>query len=155
FAIALFAAAGARGQAAYDAVYVSQVVPQFIQLQTATSVTVVMQNTGTATWVRTQGDDFLSTQEPQDNFYWCIQDNKYGSVIGNRVFLPYDVPPHEYVTFLFVVKPLGCRFAATAPFKFRMLSETYGTFGQETPGADVTVSNAALFVSQQVPAIVP
>jgi hypothetical protein len=25
------------------------------------------------------GDVFLATQEPQDNYYWCIQNNPYGS----------------------------------------------------------------------------
>jgi hypothetical protein len=36
-----------------------------------------------------------------------------------------------------------------------MLSQTYGTFGDETPDPNVAVSTAADFVSQQVPAIVP
>ena len=114
-----------------------------------------MRNTGTATWYQADGDVFLSTQEPQDNYYWCIQDNKYGSHSGNRVLLPYNVAPNQEVVFNFVVKPLGCFFAATAPFRFRMLSHVGGTFGEETPGADITVSTAAEFVSQQVPAIVP
>ena len=36
-----------------------------------------------------------------------------------------------------------------------MLSEAYGTFGEETPDPMVAVSNAAQYVSQQVPAVVP
>jgi hypothetical protein len=154
-AVALAVATGASGQAAYDAAFITQSVPAFIQLQTPTSVSVTMKNTGTATWYQAQGDVFLSTQEPQDNFYWCIQDNRYGSISGNRVVLPTDVAPNQEVTFNFVVKPLGCRFAANAPFRFRMLSETHGTFGEETPGAQVVVSNATQFVDQQVPAVVP
>lgn len=114
-----------------------------------------MQNTGTATWVQAQGDVFLATQEPQDNYYWCIQGNVYGSQAGNRVLLPHDVAPNAQVTFNFTVKPLSCRFAAPAPFRFRMLSQAHGTFGEETSDAMVAVSNAAKFVSQQVPAIVP
>lgn len=148
-------AAEVQAQAAYDAAFVTQSVPSFIQLFTPTPVSVTMKNTGTATWYQAQGDVFLSTQEPQDNFYWCIQGNRYGSISGNRVVLPYDVAPNQDVTFNFVVKPLGCRFTATAPFRFRMLSETHGTFGEETPGAQVVISNAAVFVSQQVPSIVP
>ena len=35
------------------------------------------------------------------------------------------------------------RFAATAPFRFRMLSQTHGTFGEETPAATIVVSTAA------------
>jgi hypothetical protein len=142
-------------QPAYDAAFVTQSVPPFIQLQTLTAVSVTMRNTGTATWYQADGDVFLSTQEPQDNYYWCIQDNKYGSHSGNRVVLPYDVAPNQDVVFNFVVKPLGCFFAATAPFQFRMLSQLHGTFGELTPGANVTVSNAATFASQQVPTIVP
>ena len=67
-----------------------------------------MQNTGTATWYRAEGDVFLATQEPQDNYYWCIQDNPHGMYSGNRVLLPYDVAPNQQVTFNFVVKPLAC-----------------------------------------------
>ncbi|HEY0422176.1 MAG TPA: NBR1-Ig-like domain-containing protein, partial [Rhodopila sp.] len=38
------------------------------------------------------------------------------------------------------------------PFRFRMLSPTHGTFGEETPDPMVTLTTAAEFVSQQVPA---
>jgi hypothetical protein len=144
-----------RAQPAYSAAFVSQAAPAFIELQTPASITVTMQNTGTATWYRAQGDVFLATQEPQDNYYWCIQDNPYGSHSGNRVLLPYDVAPGQQVTFTFVVKPLSCRFAATAPLRFRMLSQLHGTFGEETPAPSIVVSTAAVFVSQQVPATVP
>jgi hypothetical protein len=144
-----------QAQPAYSAAFVSQTVPSFIELQTPTSVSVTMQNTGTATWYEAEGDVFLATQEPQDNYYWCIQDNAYGSHTGNRVRLPYDVAPNQQVSFKFVVEPLGCRFAATAPLRFRMLSQLHGTFGEETPDPNVTVSTATEFVSQQVPATVP
>ena len=60
-----------------------------------------MRNTGTATWYQTEGDVFLATQEPQDNYYWCIQGNPYGSHSGNRVLLPNDVAPNQEVTFTF------------------------------------------------------
>jgi hypothetical protein len=145
----------AQTQPAYSAAFVSQTVPSFIELKTAASVSVTMQNTGTATWYRTDGDVFLATQEPQDNYYWCIQDNKYGSQSGNRVLLPSDVAPNQQVTFNFVVKPLGCFFAAASPLRFRMLSHLHGTFGEETPDPKVAVSSATEFVSQQVPATVP
>jgi len=143
-----------QAQAAYSAAFVSQAVPSFIELQTTASVSVTMQNTGTATWYRAEGDVFLATQEPQDNYYWCIQDNRYGSHSGNRVLLPYDVAPNQQVTFNFVVKPLSCFFAATSPLRFRMLSQLHGTFGEETPDPKVSVSTATEFVSQQVPATV-
>jgi hypothetical protein len=144
-----------QAQADYSAAFVSQTVPSFIELQKPASVSVTMQNTGTATWYRAEGDVFLATQEPQDNYYWCIQDNRYGSHSGNRVLLPYDVAPNQQVTFNFVVKPLACFFAATSPLRFRMLSQLHGTFGEETPDPKVAVSTATEFVSQQVPATVP
>jgi hypothetical protein len=150
-----FHSATVLAQPAYAAAFVSQSVPSFIALQTTTSVSVTMRNTGTATWYQASGDVFLATQEPQDNYYWCIQGNVYGSHTGNRVLLPNDVAPNEQVTFKFDVKPLNCRFAAPAPFQFRMLSQTYGTFGEETPDPKILVSTAAQFVSQQVPATVP
>ncbi|HZI82813.1 MAG TPA: NBR1-Ig-like domain-containing protein [Casimicrobiaceae bacterium] len=148
-------AAPAGAQPAYSAAFVSQSAPAFVQFQTSAAASITMRNTGTATWYRADGDVFLATQEPQDNYYWCVQDNRYGSHSGNRVLLPYDVAPDQDVTFDFVIKPLACGFTATAPFSFRMLSQTYGTFGEETPGASVVVSTAAEFVSQQVPSIVP
>jgi hypothetical protein len=144
-----------RAQPAYAAAFVSQSIPSFIEFLTPTEVSVTMQNTGTATWYRADGDVFLATQEPQDNYYWCIQGNPYGSHSGNRVLLPSDVAPNQQVTFTFTVKPLGCQFAAASPLRFRMLSQTYGTFGEETPDPKVDVSSAAEFVSQQVPATVP
>lgn len=144
-----------KADAAYGAAFVSQVVPPLIEVFTPASVSVTMRNTGTATWIASEGDVFLATQRPQDNYYWCIQDNPHGMFSGNRVLLPHDVAPGDDVTFAFVVKPLSCGFAATAPFRFRMLSQIHGTFGDETPGADVVVSTAAQFVSQQAPDVAP
>ncbi len=140
---------------AYDAAFVTQTVPSFIQLFTPTAVSVTMRNTGTATWYKSDVDIFLGTQEPQDNFFWCIQDNQYGIYSGNRVLLPYDVAPGQEVKFDFVVKPLSCFFRATSPFRFRMISPTHGTFGEMSPDPGTRVSTAALFVAQDVPAIVP
>ena len=139
----------------YAAAFVSQTVPAQIEIFKPASVSVTMRNTGTAAWIAAEGDVFLSTQRPQDNYYWCIQDNTYGMYSGNRVLLPHDVLPGEEVTFAFTVKPLTCGFAATAPFQFRMLSQRHGTFGEETPAAATVVSTAAEFVSQQVPDVAP
>jgi len=145
-----------HAQSAYDAAYVSEVVPPFIEVGKTASISVTMQNTGTATWYEAEGDVFLATQEPQDNYYWCIQDNPHGMYSGNRVLLPYDVAPGQQVAFNFVVKPETClKFAAPSPLRFRMLSQLHGTFGEETPDPNVAVSTAAEFESQQVPAIVP
>src|SRR5262249_9036675 len=140
-AVLIAGAPSARAQVAHSAAFVSQSVPSFITTGAITSVSVTMQNTGTATWYQAEGDVFLATQEPQDNYYWCIQDNVYGSHSGNRVLLPHDVAAGEQVTFSFMVKPLGCRFAAPAPLRFRMLSQTYGTFGEETPDPKVSVNS--------------
>jgi len=67
---------------AYSAAFVTQSVPSFIELFTETSVSVTMRNTGTATWVQSEGDVFLATQRPQDNFFWCIQTIVTGSTAG-------------------------------------------------------------------------
>jgi len=151
----LAASTNVAAQPAYAAAFVSQVAPSFVETRTTAPVTITMQNTGTATWYRDSLDVYLATQEPQDNFYWCIQDNRYLGISGNRVVLPYDVAPNQQVTFTFDVKPLACRFAAASPLRFRMLSHLYGTFGDETPDPGVIVSTAAEYVSQQVPAVVP
>ncbi|HSV20355.1 MAG TPA: hypothetical protein VLR71_18215 [Casimicrobiaceae bacterium] len=137
----------------YDAAFVAQTVPPVLEIAATAPVSITMRNTGLATWAA--GDVFLATQEPQDNYYWCIQDNPYGSHSGNRVVLLQDVVPGQSVTFDFHVKPLGCIFAATAPFRFRMLSQSAGTFGEETPDPAVTTTSASEFVEQQVPTPVP
>ncbi|MGE5737328.1 MAG: hypothetical protein ACM34F_00410 [Betaproteobacteria bacterium] len=143
------------GDAVYAATFVAQTVPAFIELFAPTSVAITMRNSGTVAWSRAEGDVFLATQEPQDNYFWCIQDNPHGMYSGNRVLLPHDVAPGEDVTFAFIVKPLACGFAATSPFRFRMLSQTYGTFGEETPDPGTQLSTAAEFVSQQAPRRAP
>jgi hypothetical protein len=163
-AVAWGSMAGAAGAApiapraaapAYDAAFVSQAVPSLLELFAPTSVSITMRNTGSAAWVKSDGDVFLASQEPQDNYFWCIQDNPHGMYSGNRVLLPHDVAPGEDVTFAFVVKPLACGFSATPPFRFRMLSQMHGTFGDETPDPGIVLSTAAEFVSQQAPATAP
>ena len=99
YAGAALSFAGLKADAdAYAAAYVSQTVPGFIELFAPVSVSVTMRNTGTAPWLRAEGDVFLATQEPQDNYFWCIQDNPHGMYSGNRVLLPHDVAPGEEVS---------------------------------------------------------
>jgi len=137
--------------AAYSAAFVSQTVPSTMELFKPATVSITMRNTGTQGWFAANGDIFLGTQEPQDNYYWCIQDNRYGIYSGNRVRLPHDVAPGELVTFDFVVKPLSCVFTATAPFRFRMLSPVHGTFGDETPDPAISVTTGAEFADRDDP----
>ena len=144
-----------QDDASYAATFVAQTVPAFIELFAPTAVAITMRNTGTAVWSRAEGDVFLATQEPQDNYFWCIQDNPHGMFSGNRVLLPHDVAPGQDVTFAFTVKPLACGFAATSPFRFRMLSQTHGTFGEESPDPGSHLSTASEFVSQQAPRHAP
>jgi hypothetical protein len=151
--LAMPAAAADALAAAYDAAFVEQAVPASLELYVVAPVSVTMRNTGTATWQA--GDVFLATTRPQDNYYWCIQDNRYGIRTGNRVVLPHDIAPGEAVRFDFEVKPLGCAFAAPSPLRFRMLSQAFGTFGEETPDPDARVTTAAEFVAQQLPATAP
>jgi len=152
---AVTASFDAVAQPAYSAAFVSEIAPFFVETKTTAPVSITMRNTGTATWLRNSLDVYLATQEPQDNFYWCIQGNRYLGIEGNRVVLPHDVAPNEEVTFEFLVKPLACRFAPYSPLRFRMLSALHGTFGDETPDLNVVVSTVAEFASQQVPTAVP
>ena len=62
----------------YAAAFVAQTVPAQIEVFKPASVSVTMRNTGTAAWIAKEGDVFLATQRPQDNYYWCIQDNPHG-----------------------------------------------------------------------------
>jgi hypothetical protein len=151
----LFVGVASAQVPAYWATFVSQNVPPVLEIQAPARVTITMRNAGTAMWRQTDGDVFLATQRPQDNYYWCIQDNRYGGRSGNRALLPKDVAPGEDVTFDFIVKPLGCVFAAPSPLRFRMLSHRFGTFGEETPDPNVDVTTAAEFVAQEVPLRVP
>src|SRR5215470_11461333 len=61
FALLIAVATIARAQPAYDAAFVSQTAPSFVAIGALASVSVTMQNTGTATWYLAQGDVFLAT----------------------------------------------------------------------------------------------
>jgi hypothetical protein len=139
--------------AGLDAAFVTQTVPPSFELGAEAPVSITMRNSGTATWQA--GDVFLATQEPQDNYYWCIQENRYGSRAGNRAQLPGDVAPGATVQFAFTVKPGSCVFAPAAPLRFRMLSQRFGTFGEETPDPGSATTTAAEYVAQQMPSTVP
>jgi len=137
----------------YAAQFVRQTVPSSMPQGTDTPVSITMRNTGFEIWP-VGGDFHLGTQQPQDNYYWCIRFP--GSPNGtNRVPIPNNVAVGDEVTFSFTVRPGGCtQQFPVRPFQFRMISPTYGTFGDFTPIVPTSVipELAAEFVSKQVPA---
>ena len=126
--------ASAGAQPAYSAAFVSQVTPTFVEAKTTAPVSITMQNTGTATWYRDSVDVFLATQEPQDNYYWCIQDNPLrqsqrqprAAAVRRRAERGGHVQFRREAAGV-AVSP------RTSPLRFRMLSQLHGTFGDETP----------------------
>src|SRR5579862_2557752 len=54
---------------AYAAAFVTQTAPASIEIMKPAAVSITMRNTGTLTWRAAEGDVFLATQEPQDNYY--------------------------------------------------------------------------------------
>ena len=136
----------------YAAAFVSQTVPSSIQIGAVTAVSITMRNTGTRHGARgrrrlprnaaTAGQLLLvhpgqPIRQPQRQS--CAAARRRAP--GRRC----DVH----------VQRQAARRAdsrRTPPFRFRMLSQTHGTFGEETPDPGVGVTTAAEFVAQQVPA---
>jgi hypothetical protein len=135
----------------YAAAFISQSVPTTMELYTTQSISITMKNVGTATWL-TGNDIYLATASPQDNLFWCVQDqrNQIGNPIYNRVNLPNAVAPGQAVTFNFAVKPNSCLGYAT-PFTWRMLGSNVTFASEDTPVVNVNlVPPTAQFVSQKL-----
>ncbi|MBS0337601.1 MAG: hypothetical protein JSS40_12445, partial [Proteobacteria bacterium] len=123
-----------------SALFVSQTVPATMTPGQTYAVSVTMQNTGNTTW--TAGTQYrLGSQNAQDNTTW-------GPL---RVELPNSVAPGSNVTFNFNVTAPAT--PNTYNFQWRMVQDAVEWFGDYS--ANVAVKdgvNAALFVSQSVPA---
>ncbi|WP_437925287.1 hypothetical protein WMF37_40490 [Sorangium sp. So ce291] len=122
-----------------DAAFVSQSVPTFMLAGNTYAVSVTMRNIGATTW--RVGRYRLGSQSPQDNTIWGL----------GRVDLTADVSPGSEVTFVFnVVAPMS--LDEPVIFRWKMVRENVGWFGQRNVHVAVTVAKDAQFLSQSVPA---
>jgi|GEM_PF-865151 len=125
------------------AAFVSQSVPTSMTAGQTYSVSVTMQNIGSATW--TEGQLFrLGSQSPQDGTTWGF----------GRVYLPSSasVPTGQTNTFTFSVTAPST--AGTYIFQWRMVQDGVAWFGDKSPDVAVTVNavaQSAAFLGQNVP----
>jgi hypothetical protein len=129
-------------QPSYDAAFVSQTVPTLMIAGRTYPVSVTMRNIGDQVW--RPGRIRLRSEQPADNLTWGL----------NRVDLPgaANVDPQAEVTFSFnAVAPqtLGAQL-----FRWGMVREGIGPFGQRNTAVNVMVARDALFVRQSVPATI-
>jgi hypothetical protein len=115
----------ARPKRLNDAQFVSQTVPAKISAGEAKPVSVKLRNTGAATWT-TAASYRLGSQDPADTTIW-------GS---SRVSLPAATVPGAIATFQFNM--VGPSTPGTHPFRWRMVQDGVGWFGDFTP-PDVVV----------------
>jgi hypothetical protein len=126
----------------YNAAFVSQGVPTLMIADGRTyAVTIEMRNTGGEVW--RPGRIRLRSENPPDNTTWGI----------NRVDLPdgANVNPRSKVIFSFNVTP---RTLGKQLFRWGMVRENVGPFGQKNAPVWVTVAKDALFLRQSVPATI-
>jgi hypothetical protein len=132
-------AAGAPLPAPVDeAAFVSQTVPTTMTAGERYPVSVTMRNTGTTLWKAANERYGLGSQDPEDD-RWQV----------SRVYVPADVWPAEEVVFAFeVVAPAS--LDAPVAFRWKMIRENVGWFGERNLQVLVTVVKDARFVAQLV-----
>lgn len=110
--------------------FVSQAVPTALTVGETRSVSVVMKNTGTASWTTASGFK-LGTQNPQDNTLWT------GST---RVYLTgaESIAPGQQKTFTFNITAPST--AGTYPFQWRMVHDGLAWFGAFSTNVQIVVS---------------
>src|SRR6185369_10100440 len=114
-----------------NAVFVSQSVPQTMDIGKRYPVSITMRNTGTSTWTTTS-QHLLGAINPEDNFIWEVPGSSDG-----RVAPPVNVAPGQTVTFSFQVT--APKVPGTQNFQRRMLQHGVGWFGDSTPNVPVNV----------------
>src|SRR5581483_6325966 len=126
---------------ANSAAFISQSVPSTMIAGQSYTVTVTMRNMGTNTW--SDASKYrLGSQAAQDNIRWGF----------NRVKLTGTASQGDLATFTFTVTAPAT--AGNYDFQWRMVQDGVAWFGPQAPDVLVpvkVVSDAALFVSQQVP----
>lgn len=123
----------------YDAGFVSQSVPAFMAPGSRHTAVVTMRNVGTAVW--RPGRIRLGSQEPENNPRWCTV----------RADLPagIDVAPGTNGAFTFpVVAPTS---QGSHSFRWKVLREGVGWFGQSNRPLSITVAADSLPVRQNIP----
>lgn len=108
------------------AVYLSHSVPTNMVVGQYYTVSVTMQNSGTATWTLSDGYK-LGSQNPADNWTWGV----------NRVGVVGSVPEGSTTTFTFSVR--APTTAGTYNFQWRMVDDGEAWFGDLTPNVGVNV----------------
>jgi hypothetical protein len=123
----------------WDAAFVRQSIPPFIETGVIQPISVTMRNTGWGTW--RLGEWFLATAAPQDSPMWCFQN----TASPGRVHIPHEVAPGQEVTFNFNIRPYTCNPLTVPgpPMTFTMLSPIYETHGEKTPNVVTGVGYAA------------
>jgi hypothetical protein len=129
-------------QPTYDATFISQNVPTLMIADGRRyPVSIKIHNSGNQVW--RPGRIRLRSENPTDNLTWGT----------NRVDLPggANVSPQSDVTFSFDVTPqtLGEQL-----FRWGMIRENVGPFGQKNAPVKVMVAKDALFLRQSVPATI-
>ncbi len=123
---------------AAEAEFVGQTVPTEMEAGRRYLVTVVMRNTGTDSW--RPGRYSLGSQEPVDNHTWGM----------NRVPVPTEIFSGAESAFTFdVTAPMILDEPVT--FRWKMVRENVGWFGERNRHVAVTVVKDARFVGQEVP----
>jgi plastocyanin len=126
------------------AAFVSQSVPSSMTTGQTSTVSVTMQNTGTATWTES-GLYRLGSSNPQDNFTWGT----------NRVLLNNGdaIAPGQTKTFTFNVTAPAA--AGNYNFQWRMVHDNVAWFGAVSTNVVISVTAppaySSQFVSQSVP----
>ena len=130
----------------YDALFVSQSVPNFMAPGSRHTATVTMRNVGTVPWraphPNNPGRIKLGSQEPADTLRWGV----------NRVDLPFDidVSPDTNGTFTFsIVAPIEQGFHS---FRWKVLREGVNWFGQSNVPLTITVAADSICTGQEIPA---
>ena len=114
--------------------FISQSVPATMTAGQTYSVSVVMKNTGTATWTKAAAYK-LGTQNPQDNNLWLVSANRVE--LGDAE----SIAPGQSKTFTFNVKAPSA--AGTYNFQWKMLREGLEWFGDTSMNASVIVQSPA------------
>jgi RHS repeat-associated protein len=127
-----------EGEPYDDALLINTNMPSTIEVNTTTTVTVMMRNIGSTTWYPNQPNPYrLGANSPVDSLTWGM----------GRVELPMSVAPTRYVTFTLNIKAPSV--PGTYAFSWKMLREGLYWFGG---GGSRTITVTA---SAPVPAPAP
>lgn len=122
-----------------DALFVDQSVPLIMASGEQVSVTITLQNIGSATWSEAAGHR-LGAQNPQDNSTWGVARVQLGA---NET-----VAPGGFKSFAFQITAPAT--ADVLNFQWRMLQEGQEWFGDFTEYLPITVGQGAVTVCESI-----